>query len=354
MLKTGEKLSEWAKKLAESHNSDIALVINHKTLSLDKDADKLGFSYYIPADDKAAYIGHTFIIDGIGYDLFPMSWERIGNMADVKDYNTTCLGDGEIIYSRSEKDRQRFLSLQNRLRANLQNPHYMYTRALTWFDTANEIYQQLIFEDSICKIRENAGYLCDILSICTAFVNQRYFVHGQTNQIGELCSMDEIPENFTELYKQIVCEKNTDKQKILCGEMIKNTKTFLDNHNPDVRIDNNDADFANPPDFSELAMWYQELCYTWRRVYHWCGENDAVNAYIWCCMLQNECAEMGAKFGISDVDILSYFDCDNLDEFKKRAEAVEQNFISAIDKNGVQIETYSTVEEFLKKYISSK
>ena len=342
MNKKDNRLADWViRKVETEYSEDICLLLEHRTLKLGKDMDTTAFSFYIPATNRANGLARTFIIDGIGYDLFPMSWEAIESMADAKHYNTTCLADAEILWARSDEDRRRFASLQGRLRANLQNPHYMRERAKKWLDTVVEIYQDTLFEERMYKVRENAGYICDLLSIAVAFANLRYFVHGQTNQLQELSAMDKVPKDFVKLYRDIIMEPCPDAQKQLCYELIKNTKEFFGTLEKPVGI-------KSAPDFSELATWYQELCYTWRRVYHWCDENDPINAYIWCCNLQNEVDEWGAKFGITDTDIFSAFDGNDLGKFRKRAEVVEQNFRRAIDENGVKIEEYSTVGDFLR------
>jgi len=336
------RLADWAIKQVETNfHEDICLLLEHRTLKLEKDAIAKTFSIYIPATNRANGLARTVIIDGIGYDLFPMSWERIERMADAKDYNTTCLGDAEILWARSDEDRQRFESLQARLQANLKNPVHMLDRAKIWFNTVKEIYQDTLFEDDLCKVRKNAGCICDLLSITVAYINGCYLMQGQTNQLSKLSEMEKIPVDFIKLYEDIINEASPDVQKWLCSEIIKNTKLFIDEQTKTPSV-------TTAPDFSELADWYQELCYTWRRVYHWCDVNDHINAYMWCCMLQEEVDEWGSQFGITDTDIFSSFKPDDLVGFRKRAEAVEMKFRQAIADNGVVIDEYDTVEDFLK------
>ncbi|MDF2923576.1 MAG: hypothetical protein K0R57_2490 [Paenibacillaceae bacterium] len=343
MKKKNRQLADWAVSvIKEQFKDDVCLLLEHRTLKLEKDRNETAFSFYIPAASRANGLARTFMIDGIGYDLFPMSWERMERTADIKEYNTTCLADAEILYARSEDDRRRFISLQARLQANLQNPHYMYNRALKWFDTVTEIFQEMLFESRLYKVREHAGYICDLLSLTVAFVNQTYFKHGQTGQINELQSMKQLPAHFISLYESIVRSQSADEQKRLCHEMIGSTKRFLAEH------DKNGTTQFGKPDFSELAAWYHELSYTWRRVYHWCDSNDPVNAYIWCCSLQDEVGKTGAGYGISELDLLSAFDSGNLSGLRKRLEYVERTFIAAIEANGAELEAYKSIEDFLK------
>ena len=337
-----KSLIDWAiNKIETEYRNDVCLLLEHNTLKLERDMSTAAFDYYIPATNRANGLARTFIVDDIGYDLFPIPWERIERMADVKDYNTTCLANAKILWAKSEEDRQRFTSLQARLQANLQNPQHMLERAKKWYETVKEIHQDNLFEEKLHKVRENAGHICDLLAIAVAFVNGRYFPHGQTSQLQELSGMKKQPANFTNLYREIITESSPEKQKRLCHEIICTTKNFLDQQQPPTAT-------PSTPDFTELAAWYHELSYTWRRVYHWCDEKDPINAYIWCCMLQNEADEWGAKFGITDTDILSSFDAANLENFRKRAMDVEQNFVRAIAENGVKLDKYATIEDFLQ------
>ena len=342
MSKNETRLADWAvKKIESEYKNDVCLLIEHKALRLEKDMSSKAFSFYIPATNRANGLARTFIINGIGYDLFPMSWERIENMADVKDYNTTCLADSEILWAKSAEDKQRFISLRERLQANLKNPQYMRECAIKWLDYAKDIYKDTLFEERLYKVRENAGHICDLLSRVVAYINLCYLKHGQTNQIKELTGMKNVPKGFIKLYQEIVKEPLAEKQKRLCFELITMTEKFLSEQNNKVAT-------QSIPDFSDLASWYQELCYTWRRVYHWCDENDPINAYIWCSMLQSEVDEWGEKYNIDDLDIFSSFNADDLTGFRKRAEDVENNFRKAIEKSGVKLDEYISIDDFLK------
>jgi len=344
MKQTGAELADWAVRKVESeYKDDVCLLLEHRTLRLDADQDKTSFSFYVPATSRANGLARTFIVEGIGYDLFPVSWERLERLAEVKEHSTTLLADAEILYARTDDDRQRFTSLQARLAANLQNPHLMCNRAMEWLNTVMEVYQDMLFEDAAAKVRESAGRICDLLSVAVACVNRTYLKHGQTNQILELSAMKEIPTDFTTQYERIIRAGTAEEQKRLCHELIVTTKAFLG------KQDETATRRASAPDFSELATWYQELSYTWRRVYHWCDRNDPVNAYLWGCFLQGEVNAVGEEYEIADLDILGAFEAGNLSAFRACAEAVERRIVAAIEANGVTIDSYPSVESFLER-----
>ncbi len=342
MKKKGELLADWAvQKISSDYPEDVCLLLAHTALRLEKDLEATSISFYIPATSRSNGLARDFIIDGIGHDLFPMNWERMEKMADMRDYNTTCLADAEILYARSEADRQRFLSLQAKLRANLMNPALMLSRAKDWLAVATETLRGLLFEDALREARTSAAYVCDTLSLAVAFANRTYFAHGQTDQIKALRAMAEIPEGFTVLYEQIVRAKTVEELRRLCHGMVKITKDFL------AAKEDSTGKRPGTPDFSELALWYAEMSYTWRRVYHWCDAGDAVNAFLWCCYLQHEVSAVGPVYGVDDLDLYGAFDAGDLAPFRARLEAVERAFVSAIEAHGAAVESYPTVEAFL-------
>ena len=341
MKTINEKLEQWAiKKIEAEFADDVCLLLRHKTLRIDTDSETTGLESYVPDTTRANALAKTFIIGGIGYDLFPQAWERFEKMADVDHYNLTCLDDAVIIWARNDTDRRRFESLQEKFRANLKNPQLMLKRAENWVNTAAELFAETLFEEKAHIIRKNAGYICDILAIAIAYTNGTYFHHGYTGQLDQLRKMKNVPQNFIALYEKIIFENDTDKQKKLCHSLLgiaKNHVKSLAREQPRNR---------NP---AELASWYQELSYTWRRIYHYSKTGDTASAFLWGCMLQEELGQVREEYNAPDIDILGAFDAGNLAAYVQRAKEAEREIIAAIEADGTRIDTYVDIDQFLGK-----
>jgi hypothetical protein len=228
MTTKSDKLDQWViNKIKKEYKNDVCLLLGHNTWKLDEDKCNALFSFFIPASDKAKRLARTFIIGGIGYDLFAMSWERLEKLAALDENITNCLDDAIILYYRNEEDKNRFVSLQAKLRDNLQNPKYMLNKALQKLDIAMEIYRTMMFEDNLYQIRKASGYIVDFLSIAVAYINLTYFKHAQTDQFPDLLALKSIPKDFTHLYQDIVKADSSDELKKLCYDMIHNTRQFL-------------------------------------------------------------------------------------------------------------------------------
>jgi len=144
------KLDNWAiDKIKTEYKDDIDLLIGHNTHRLDEDKAKASISFFFPATEKGWGLSKTFIIDGTGFDLFPMSWERIARMAALDEDNASCLGDGIILYYRTEEVKKRFLEIQSRLEAHLGDPRYMLNKALEKLDIAMGLYQTMLTASTV-------------------------------------------------------------------------------------------------------------------------------------------------------------------------------------------------------------
>ena len=164
MKSRSNQMDTWAiNKIMTEYKDDVLLLIGHNTYKLEKDADLATFSFFFPASEKGYELAKTFIIDGVGYDLFPMSWERIERIVELDEDNATCVGDAKILYFRKEEDKKRFLELQARLQDHLHNSQFMLNKALEKVNVAMELYQNMMFEEKLFKVRKAAGYILNFL-----------------------------------------------------------------------------------------------------------------------------------------------------------------------------------------------
>lgn len=340
-MKNSEKLTQWAiDKIKTDYADDVALLIGHNTLKLEKDRGESDFSYFVPVDKIPYGFAKTFIIDGVGCDLFSRTWEQLGELASLTGYNISCLGDVEILYCRTEEDKQKFIGLQKQLKRNLEDKEYMHEKALEKLSAAMALYQNMLFEDNLSNTRANAGYIADFLSIAVAYENQTYFKHGQIDQIKVLKTLKSVPQGFIELYKSIVKQQTKEGLCKVCREIISVAKEFLEPSLNEPSTNEN---------FEELAEWYHELSYTFRRIYHYSDENDTVNSFMWGCMMQSELNIVCEDFGLPIFDLLTCFDADDMTAYYNSAKDIENQIISIIQSKGIKLDSYNSVEEFISK-----
>ncbi|HIZ55838.1 MAG TPA: hypothetical protein H9671_06495 [Firmicutes bacterium] len=323
----------------KEYAQDIALVVSHTTLRIDDSEKAIG--YFVPVTERGYQFGRTFILNGEGFDIWGIGWERLEKFANLEEYNITCLADGEILYARSPEDARRFKDLQKRQLEYLSNPSVMRKNALTAYEQAKKIYLEMLFaQDSDVKM--GAGYVLDYLAQAIAFSNLRYFKKAQTEQIQELSTMEKVPQGFPDLYCRIILEPDQEKQKSLCYESINLVKDFLQSLVPP-----HETMVKQDLDFQMLADWYGELSYTWLRIRYYAEQNDAVKVYMWGIMLQNELNHICEAYGLQKMQLMDAYRADQLLKFAEHANQLENMIQSMIIREGGTIHTYTSTEDFL-------
>jgi hypothetical protein len=217
----------------------------------------------------------------------------------------------------------------------------MYERGLEWLNNAMEIYKTLLFEDTLYNVKKAAGFIADYLAVAIACFNQTYF--KSFSRLEDISAMKHVPDNFIEQYKQIVSAKSASEIQTLCYNIIKTTRDFFKLN--DKRIRENDG----KPQYQYLADWYQECCYYFKRIYHFCTQNESALAFSASCGLQTDLEEIAKDFKISDLDILTHFDANDLSAFSKKVKLAEERIVSAIKSSNVKLDAYSSVDEFILK-----
>lgn len=93
---------------------------------------------------------------------------------------------------------------------------------------------------------------------------------------------------------------------------------------------------------------YQEIISTWNKIYLGVSINNYFYAFVSGVCLQRELNSISNQFGTETFDLMGYFS-ENLNEFKAKAEAIQNQIIKIITDNGIDIEQYKNVDEFISK-----
>lgn len=343
-MNTNEFVTKWVTDtVKEKYRDDIALVISHTTLRIDDGEPCV--SYFVPITSRGNELSRTFILNGTGYDIWGIPWERLEKFAELEEYNVTVLADGEILYAKDDEWANRFEKLKAKQKSYLSDNRKMRECALKAYAQAKEVYKEMLFAER-SDIRMTAGYVLDYLARAVAFVGNTYFKKSQTDQLEELRQLSqrvEVPEGFTELYLSVIKEKDGEAQKKKCHKAIQLVRKFLEKNCP--------VKASKENNFQDLSDWYAELSYTWLRLRHYAKEGDFVKVYMWGICLQNELNDVCEDFSLEKPELMECYDCDNFDAFLKRADELEERIRRAITEGGGVINEYNGEEDFLNENI---
>jgi hypothetical protein len=153
---------------------------------------------YIPDEGKAASLFTCFVVEGVCFDFFPISWERAERLATGQSgwaVGPSMIGDAQVLYARSDADLARFDGLKARI-AELQKPEQkpqMVQRALDHF-------KDVLFHLGNLHLAAEEGDLSDLRRAgwnvltnaveCLALVNQTCFKRGWDSNLEEILRLE--------------------------------------------------------------------------------------------------------------------------------------------------------------------
>ena len=344
-MKDMNRLTDWViRKIENEYKDDVALLLAVHGHNTDDDQHGLCFDYFVPAKEKGYELAETFIIDGVGYDLYPRSWERLENSVEMNDMPIV-LDGAEILYARSKEDEDRFLDMKRRLKDNLNKSEFVYGKALEYMDKALEIYRSFIFEEKPYRVITEAGSIQLYLSKAVAILNNTYTEEPIVSRKQALCDdpdsriyhcpeMREVPEGFFENAEKLIRTNDPEEVKEVILILLKKDPA-------------EDVQELKKESYDELAEWYQELSLTWKRIRYFVKNNMAEEAYCDAGYLQQELLYIAQEFGVEEMNLMDYYDIDDLSKLRERADELEKKVIDILADHKTEAASYASVDEFL-------
>lgn len=342
-----DKIVAWIiNKVKMEYADDINLVLIYGSYTNGSANSKSDVDcYYIPKTDRGYNMAVDFIIDGVGYDIFPISWERVAGIADLHESLSPLVGDVQVVYYSDTSDLQRFKDLQVRLRCNLLNEEYVRKIAVKRCEDANRMCSLLNVSNDASEIRKIAGSIIMTLADAVAVYNHDYYHFGLKKQFENLQNnFPGIPRNIVNGYKNVVEAINIDNVKKYTMKMFKDVCEYLDITCVTQEIAEKCLE-ENKIDVSWLAGLYEEISTTFNKVYVCCENGNYILAFLSAVCLQRDLDD-AREVGCPKYDLLSEFNYTELCKLSAKTKEIEKDFVQLITENGGHIKKYNSFEQF--------
>lgn len=340
-VKNNEKIIDWiVNKIKNEYAEDVAMLLIYGsyvngTANALSDVD----FYFIPKTDRGREMTRTFVINGIGYDLFPMSWARVEGIAAFKEPITPLVGNVRIEYYSTEEDLLRFKQIQEKLKENLSDEKYMRDVAIKNLDKAMSKYTKMVLSNNITEMRVDSGNILLLLSDSVAYLNQTYFRNGLKKQVSDLENMKCLPSGYVELYKAVIEAKTIEDISQRTLMIIKETSQMVEKAS-------SGAARPRSTNYEELKCVYEELLSTWNKVKVCCQEGNKELAFISGISLQGVLDWVSEDYVLPKYDLMGVFDSEDLMPFEKKAECIRVEIADFLKLKGLEIKDYESFEEF--------
>lgn len=184
--------------------------------------------FFIPATSRGYQASLQFIIDGIGFDFWPIDWERAGRMASFKEEKTGIIADCKLLYVRSEEDRDRFMMLRETIPA-LKHPESAGQRVEKAETQLRDAYVHLYKlsragdSGSITFCRIEAHEVLTKVMQSLALINGTYYTKGFGKNIEQLRQFALQPASLQSLMDTIMHSEVNSIILQACEELVADT-----------------------------------------------------------------------------------------------------------------------------------
>ena len=340
LIKIAETFIE---KIRRDYADDVSLVVVMGSYVFDEIHDRSDLDmFYVPKTDRGYNLGFTFIIDEIGFDLWPISWERLSGIAHHKERITSIVTDGMILYSSSPEDLRRFEELKEAARNTLDRKECM-ERAAAVFSESYRLIYRLQSQISLSGVRREGILLLNNIAHTLSLLNGTPIRRGRSKLKKEVMEMRLVPEDFPLLYDTVFFSDKIDDIRNDLLQLMKNTEKLVQ--------DEKDSLLKKSSVKDVFDGFFEELINYYNKIEHAYEINDPLTCLFAACEIHEEidhalCYSDLKSFMLPD--ILAAYDPENLEKILITSREHKARFTTLLESYGVTIRRFRDEAEFEK------
>lgn len=307
--------------------------------------------YFIPSTPRGYRMSYQFIIGGIGYDLWPLSWERAEQIANFDELLVSVIADANVVYYRNSEDLDRFNSLKHKVREHMepQNRPILLRKAGAMLDRAKRLFFDACASDGDLRqvLLCSSGILEYVLA-ALAFANSSYVKKGAARVHDEIARFEVVPEGFVRYFQAVT--NGTDPMAVLrdLTALIKSVDaTVVDAAITECGSDQGRAE-GRTLSSEKASGFYEELRSTYNKLRDACDGKDQAKAFFALNVIVREVRDLlGSSYDSHGFpDLHTPLSERNYELIKERAVAHEAMLVSLLTGHGVSINEFTDVGEF--------
>lgn len=298
--------------------------------------------YFIPSTPRGYQMSYQFIVDRIGYDLWPVSWERAERMANFDELLVSLIADARAVYYRNSEDMDRFNSLKHKVRELMQPPNrpILLRRAEAMLGRAKRLFFDAYASDGdLQKVLVCSASILEYVLAALAFVNSSYVKKGAVRVEDEITRFQVVPQGFLGHFRAVI---NGKDPRAVLGDL----KALIKSVDAAMMDYSNDQERAVS---SESASgFYEELRSTYNRLRHACDRTDQAKAFFAVNAIVSEVRHLlGAGYDSHGFpDLHTPLSQRNYELLNGRATVHEAMLVSVLKDHKVPINEFAGADEF--------
>lgn len=319
--------------------------------------------FFIPASSKGYQASIQFIIDGIGFDFWPISWERAERMASFQEDKTTIIADSKLLYVRSEGDRDRFMKLRERT-STMQGPEKAQEMVEKAESELRKVYLHLYKMSRAVDSEDITFYRIEAHEVLTkvlqslALLNRTYYTRGFGKNMEQVLGLPLKPARLKQHMETIMYSSVNVDILQACEELTASTL--------DLVLEQKEKYYGTPSYPDRMKGFYEELKGVMDKIITACEMNDYNTAFFSAISVQDLTAaflffaetghwpsdliidssymETYRKLGFPE--LIATLDWQDLSKLQAAVESLVVSLDRYLRAKGVEINCFENIEEF--------
>lgn len=336
------KIAElFIEKIRRDYPDDISLVVVMGSYVYNDTHDRSDLDlYFVPKTERGYNLGFTFILNEIGFDLWPISWERLEKIAAHGERITSIVTEGKVLYYSSLEDLKRLDELKTK--ALDTNDKAVFTmKSEEVFSKNYQLIYRIQEAESLSQVRRYGIQFINNIGHALALLNGTTIKRGRGKLKKELLFNQLVPENFSPLYDTLFFSSDTETIKHDLLELMKNTEKLINTELQKYR----DKGPAN----DVLYGFFEELISSYNKIEHAYDLNDPFTCLFAGCEIQNEIDDILQYADLEKPDfpdIAMSYDPEQLQKIVQAAQAHKKQFTDFLKENDVSIRRFENLEAY--------
>lgn len=331
-MKPIKALEALLEKIKRDYAEDIAIVVVMGSTIYGETHSRSDLDLYFVVDNDRGYeLGKVFIIDGIGYDFWPISWERLTGIANHEERITSIITEGKIMYYKDQTALDRFMSLKEMALDTKDREKFEYKA----FSKLKEAYQPLYLlskTDNLPDARRSGIEVIYAVTNAIALFNSDTVKRGRGKLKKEILSMALVPPEFERLYDTVFTSNEIASIKSDIAQLFEATKCYFESKRTVHLFRDCFQDF------------YEELINSYNKIGRAVEINDAQTCLFVAVEIDLELAPTLARAGL-DLSVLpnlvEVYRSDDLAAFGEAAKAHQNALETLLKENGVALRSFN-------------
>ncbi|OWR28919.1 hypothetical protein CDO73_17060 [Saccharibacillus sp. O23] len=266
-------------RIRRHHAEDVAIAAYYGSY-LDgtaTDRSDLDF-FFIPATPEGKNAGLSFILHDIGFDFWPLSWERAERMATLADGKAGILADCRLLYVRSDEDLERFNNLKRQIKdlRSFEGEEEFIRLAETKMQVVYPVLYELRRAGTgrpLTYYRMQAYEIMTPIFEAIALLNRTYLRKGWGRNLPQLYNMSIRPEGLEANVNTLLRSANVNETVAACERLADSLRVLIARRRSEVQTEE--------PDYPKRAVgFYEEFKGMLDKVQYACERKDYEVAFF--------------------------------------------------------------------------